>query len=357
MGNFIRIDKWGIFPESGKPYIIAGPCSVENEKMLLETASALKKAGIPVMRGGLWKPRTRPDSFEGVGEAGLPWMSEAGKAFGIRTATEVANPRHVELALEYGIDLLWIGARTTGNPFLVQEICEALKGTDVPVLVKNPPVAEPELWIGAIERLERCGIRKIGAVHRGFSTFGKSIYRNDPLWQIPVEIRKALPEIPIFCDPSHIGGNRMLVGDISRKAVSLGFDGLMIETHPDPDNALSDAAQQITPEQLAVLTDSLKVRGESIANASAMSTIEELREEIDIIDGSIIDLIARRMEIVETIGDLKRKDNIQVLQTQRWNRVIEKAVRAAENKNLPGGFIEEIFNIIHREAMERQLRQ
>lgn len=336
------------------PFIIAGPCSVESREQIMAAAEGISRTGVRMLRGGLWKPRTHPGSFEGVGEAGAQWLRDAGKATGMKTATEVANARHVEVILKYGIDAVWIGARTTGNPFLVQEIADALKGTELPVLVKNPLVPDPELWIGAIERLAADG-RQVFAVHRGFHFYGESLYRNAPFWQIPVELRRRMPELPVLCDPSHIGGQRGIVRSISQQAMALGFDGLMIEVHPDPDKALSDAAQQITPAELAELLNSLVMRGNPTPGTEAAAALDSLRSDIDRIDSSLIDLLAERMKISEAIGEIKEKSRLTVLQTGRWNSVLKKARTMAKEKDLDEDFITEIFNLIHRASMERQL--
>ena len=355
MSDFCQIQDWDLFSGSGRPYVIAGPCSVESRDSLLSEALSLKKIGINILRGGLWKPRTHPGCFEGVGEEGARWLREAGAAAGMRTATEVANARHVEVILKNGIDAVWIGARTSGNPFLVQEIAEALRGTGLPVFVKNPLVPDPELWTGAIERFARSGLKYICAVHRGFHSYGETIFRNPPFWQIPVELRRRLPGLPLLCDPSHITGRRDLVEDIARQALILGFDGLMIEVHPDPDKALSDAAQQITPEALQGVLGRLRMRSSSTSDAEATAAIDDLRTGIDRIDAALIDLLAERMNISESIGRIKERSGLTVLQTGRWNTVLEKVRAMAKEKNLDEDFISEIYTTIHRASMERQL--
>ncbi len=355
MSDFCQIQDWKLFSGSGRPYVIAGPCSVESRESLVSEALCLKKIGINVLRGGLWKPRTHPGSFEGVGEEGAGWLREAGAAAGMRTATEVANARHLDVILKNGIDAVWIGARTSGNPFLVQEIAEALRGTGLPVFVKNPLVPDPELWTGAIERFARSGLKYICAVHRGFHSYGETIFRNPPFWQIPVELRRRLPGLPLLCDPSHITGRRDLVEDIARQALILGFDGLMIEVHPDPDKALSDAAQQITPEALQGMLGRLRMRSSSTSDAEATAAIDDLRTGIDRIDAALIDLLAERMNISESIGRIKERSGLTVLQTGRWNTVLEKVRAMAKEKNLDEDFISEIYTTIHRASMERQL--
>ncbi len=340
---------------AGQCCVIAGPCSVESREGLISEALELKAMGVNVLRGGLWKPRTHPGCFEGVGEEGVQWLREAGEASGMKTVTEVANARHVEVILENGIDAVWIGARTTGNPFLVQEIAEALRGTGLPVFVKNPLVPDPELWSGAIERFVRCGAQCICAVHRGFHSYGESLYRNPPFWQIPVELHRRFPDLPMLCDPSHITGRRDLVEDVSRQAIALGFDGLMIEVHPDPDRARSDAAQQISPKQLKAMLGRLKARSSSTADTEATAAIEDLRSGIDRIDAALVDLLAQRMDISESIGRIKERSGMTVLQTGRWNAVLDKVRRMAKEKDLDEDFITEIFTTIHRASMERQL--
>lgn len=355
MSDFCQIQDWKLFSGSGRPYVIAGPCSVESRESLVSEALCLKKIGINVLRGGLWKPRTHPGSFEGVGEEGAGWLREAGAAAGMRTATEVANARHLDVILKNGIDAVWIGARTSGNPFLVQEIAEALRGTGLPVFVKNPLVPDPELWTGAIERFARSGLKYICAVHRGFHSYGETIFRNPPFWQIPVELRRRLPGLPLLCDPSHITGRRDLVEDIARQALIMGFDGLMVEVHPDPDKALSDAAQQITPEALQGVLGRLRMRSSSTSDAEATAAIDDLRTGIDRIDAALIDLLAERMNISESIGRIKERSGLTVLQTGRWNTVLEKVRAMAKEKNLDEDFISEIYTTIHRASMERQL--
>lgn len=357
MSDFCQIQDWKLFSGSGRPWVVAGPCSVESRDSLLSEALCLKKIGINVLRGGLWKPRTHPGSFEGVGEEGTRWLREAGTAAGMRTATEVANARHVEVILKNGIDAVWIGARTSGNPFLVQEIAEALRGTGLPVFVKNPLVPDPELWTGAIERFARCGMKYICAVHRGFHSYGESIFRNPPFWQIPVELRRRLPGLPLLCDPSHITGRRDLVEDIARQALIMGFDGLMVEVHPAPDKALSDAAQQITPEALREMLGRLRMRSTSTPDAEATAAIDDLRTGIDRIDASLIDLLAERMSISESIGRIKERSGLTVLQTGRWNSVLARVRGMAKEKDLDEDFITEIFTTIHRASMERQLKK
>ncbi len=360
MKKISTIRDWDIFPSPiCRPLIIAGPCSVESEVQLYETAYALKEYGINVLRGGLWKPRTHPDSFEGVGEVGLAWMRSVASQLGMKTATEVATAAHVEAALKHGIDILWIGARTSGNPFIVQEIADAVNGTGVPVLIKNPIAADAELWCGAIERIAAAGIEKIGAVHRGFHSISRGRYRNEPLWHIPAEIRRRFPELPIFCDPSHIAGDRTLVEDICRQAMVLGFDGLMVESHCRPEEALSDAAQQVTPDTLAAILKNLEIRSADPSSTATetMQAIDDLRKSIDAIDSSLIDLLAQRMDIARIIGSLKETGGLSVLQPARWSQVLDRVTAQACAKGLDPAFIRTVFEAIHEAAMSRQIKK
>lgn len=357
MNDFCQIQDWELFSGSGRPYIIAGPCSVESRESIMEAAAGIRQTGVKVLRGGLWKPRTHPGCFEGVGEKGAQWLHDAGIAAGMKTITETACARHVETVLKYGIDAIWIGARTTGNPFLVQEIAEAVRGTGLPVFVKNPIAPDTELWTGAIERFMKCGCGYICAVHRGFHSYGQSIYRNPPFWQIPVELRRRMPGLPILCDPSHIAGRRDLVESIAQQAIAMGFDGLMTEVHPEPDNALSDAAQQITPLDLSAMLAHLHSRQASTSDSEASATLQELRGSIDRIDAELIGLLSERMSISEKIGRLKERSNLAVLQPDRWNSVLERVRTMAAEKNLDDGFVTEIFNLIHRASMERQIKK
>lgn len=338
------------------PWVIAGPCSAESERQVISTARALtNSAHVKVFRAGIWKPRTRPNSFEGVGEVGLEWLKAVKGETSLLTTTEVASAKHVELCLENDVDILWIGARTTVNPFLVQEIADALKGVDVPVLVKNPINAELGLWLGAIERLYRAGIRKLAAIHRGFSTYIEMEYRNRPSWQIPIELKRLLPNLPVICDPSHIAGNRDFIEPISQTALDVGIKGLMIETHIDPDRALSDSKQQITPEALIKLLDRLRARNATITDKQVKGKIARLRAEISQVDSRIIQDIAERMKWVEAIGELKQEHNIAVLQLNRWENLLEDHIAKAERVGLDGEFIKEVFELIHAQAVKRQL--
>lgn len=345
-----------IFMES-RPLWIAGPCSVESPEQIAESALVLKQYGANIIRGGIWKPRTHPGCFEGVGERGLDWLKEASQKAMLPCCTEVANARHTELALKKGIDLLWIGARTTSNPFLVSEIADVLKGCNTPILVKNPLNPDIELWCGAIERFLNIGMTNVGAIHRGFFCYEKSIYRHPPIWQIPVEIKRRYPDMAVICDPSHISGDRSLVEHLSQEAIALGFDGLMIEVHPNPEKALSDASQQISPEQFKELKQNITIRKDGGFSQSGLQAIEQIRESIDRVDQTLVETLAHRMELVEMIGKLKVKENISVLQADRWNTVLSKIKECAEKNNLDKNFVEKIFNLIHEESMERQIRQ
>lgn len=355
MTDILPIKEWGLFTMLKGPVIICGPCSAENRNMVLDTAAQLHSMGVELFRAGIWKPRTRPNSFEGVGSIGLPWLQAVQKELGMKVAVEVATASHVRLALEAGIDVLWIGARTTANPFAMQEIADALKGNDIPVLVKNPVNPEADLWIGALERLYLVGLRRIAAVHRGFSAYGQSRYRNHPYWQIPAEIKRRIPNISLLCDPSHISGKREYIAEVSAKALSLGFDGLMVEVHNAPDSALSDAAQQITPEEFRQILASLEIRNREIDDKELQTAIAGLRAEIDRLDASLVDILAARMSVVDKIGEYKKSANITVLQTGRWNTVLETVSRLAAEKGLDPHYVERIFKIIHEASIERQM--
>jgi chorismate mutase len=339
--------------ENQKPLIIAGPCSAETEEQILQSAKELKQIGITIFRAGIWKPRTRPNTFEGVGNIGLKWMKTVKKETGMLLSTEVANVKHVYESLKAGIDILWIGARTTANPFAVQEIADALKGVDIPVLVKNPVNPDTDLWIGAIERFLSSGLTKIGAIHRGFSSAEKSIYRNTPLWKIPIELKTRIPDIPLFCDPSHIAGNRELLQDLSQKAIDLSFDGLMIESHPDPNKAWSDAKQQITASNLKSLQENLVIREEKPEGIS-LETIEDLRFKIDQCDNELIDILETRMKLAESIGLYKKQNNMTILQTSRWETIINSIIDKGSKKNLTKDFVLNIFKSIHQESINKQ---
>ena len=338
----------------GHPLVIAGPCSAETEEQVLTIANALKDSDVNYFRAGIWKPRTRPGNFEGIGALGLKWLQKVKEETGLKTATEVANRAHVELALEHDIDMLWIGARSTVSPFIVQEIADALKGTDKVVLVKNPVNPDLALWLGAIERLATSDIKKLGVIHRGFSTYEKTKYRNNPEWQLPIELQNRFPDLPLILDPSHIAGNRDLIFDISQTALDLNFDGLMIETHHNPEKAWSDAAQQVTPESLIRIMKDLKIRKETTPEAEYTTAINNLRAQIDVVDNQIIELLGKRMIVADGIGKLKKANNVSVLQTKRWNEILGKMVLEGQEKGLSEEFILKMFKVIHQESINHQ---
>ena len=352
--NILSVDfsKWPIRLE--RPVIIAGPCGVESETQIHEIAEALKNSGVHLLRGGIWKPRTRPGSFQGIGSEGLKWLKEAGRKNNLPVTVEVANPRHVEDALKAGIDVVWIGARTTVNPFLVQEIADALRNVDIPVMIKNPINPDLELWIGAFERLNRAGVEKLAAIHRGFSSAGQSRYRNSPNWQIPIELKRRFPQLPILCDPSHIAGVRPLIPQISQNALDLNFDGLMIEVHSHPEEALSDKEQQLTPASLMELLSSLVIRQASVDDAVFMNVLEELRDRIDSIDERILILMAERMGVANDIGRYKRDNNMTILQVERWNEILKTRLQSGEMKELSQEFITRLYALIHEESIRHQ---
>lgn len=339
----------GIDPR--RPLVIAGPCSAETEEQVLDTARSLAAEGIRICRAGLWKPRTKPGGFEGVGETGIPWLQRVKRETGMYTSTEVATREHVATALKGGVDLLWIGARTAANPFAMQEIADALRGTDVPVLVKNPVSPDLELWIGAIERIYNAGIRRIGAIHRGFTSIDKSLYRNHPMWAIPIELHRRLPRLPIFCDPSHIGGKRELIAPLSQQAMDLGFDGLIIEAHCSPDCAWSDKAQQVTPEALAYIIRNLVIRDESITTES----LTELRSQIDKLDDQLLELLSRRMRVSRDIGQYKKEHNMPVLQTQRYEELLARRAGQAGQMGMDREFMRTVLQAIHEESIRQQM--
>ncbi len=343
-----------IFNTDTHPILIAGPCSAETEAQVLSTAHALAGQGIHLYRAGIWKPRTRPDSFEGVGEKGLPWLRRVKEETGLKVTTEVANADHVEKALAFGVDVLWIGARTTANPFSVQEIADALAGKDMPVMVKNPVNPDLSLWLGAIERLYKAGIRRIAVIHRGFSYYGETRFRNAPRWQIPIEIKRLLPDVQLICDNSHICGRRDTLLEVAQKAMDLNFDGLMTEVHPLPDEAWSDAMQQLTPFHYKELIQALVVRKASSDDPEFLAVIDQLRHQIDDIDEEMIQLLARRMQLAEKIGSFKREKQIAILQTQRWNEVLQKGLRLGEQYGLSQTFMAALLKTIHQESINHQ---
>lgn len=336
------------------PLVIAGPCSAETEEQVLETARQLKNSEATVLRAGIWKPRTRPGNFEGVGALGLKWMQKAKAETGLLLATEVANPHHVALALDHDIDILWIGARTTVSPFNVQEIAEAVKGTDKIILVKNPVNPDLALWLGAVERFFNIGITKLGVIHRGFSTYDKSKYRNLPEWQIPIDLQNQFPDLPLILDPSHISGKRENILELSQTAMDLNYDGLMIETHPNPDEAWSDAEQQVTPQQLLEIFKNLKVREKEGSTETYKDELNRYRKHIDVIDDQIVQLLGKRMHIVDGIGELKHKNNVAILQVKRWNEVLKRMIAAGKENNLSEAFVMQLYRAIHQESIEHQ---
>ena len=337
--------------ENKRPLVIAGPCSAETEDQVLETAKELAAQGIKIFRAGIWKPRTKPGGFEGVGSIGLPWLKRVKEETGMYVSTEVANQYHVFEALKYGVDILWIGARTAANPFSMQEIADALKGVDIPILIKNPVNPDLELWIGAVERIYNAGIRKIGVIHRGFSAYDKRIYRNLPQWHIPIELRRRFPNIPIICDPSHIGGKRDLIAPLSQQAMDLGFDGLIIESHCNPDCAWSDASQQVTPDVLAYFLDMLIIRETS----QSTENLNELRRQIDELDNQLLDLLAKRMRISREIGLYKKEHDMPILQATRYDEILNKRVEQACNMDMDGEFMKTILAAIHEESIRQQM--
>ncbi|MEL6255958.1 MAG: bifunctional 3-deoxy-7-phosphoheptulonate synthase/chorismate mutase type II [Bacteroidota bacterium] len=339
--DLIPMKEWGL--GLGDTMNISGPCSAETAEQVMETAQGVSKHEVDVLRAGIWKPRTRPNSFEGVGSVGLKWLKDAGEATGKPVCTEVANVKHVYEALRTGIDILWVGARTTTNPFAVQEIADALEGVNIPVMVKNPVNPDLELWIGAMERLYKAGINKIAAIHRGFSTYGPSKYRNEPQWEIPIELRRRMPDLPIICDPSHISGKRELLQPVSQKALDLNFDGLMIESHPNPDKALSDARQQVTPVRLGEILESLVHRNPNSADPQLSNKLEMFRERIDEIDEQLIRMLADRMDVVKKIGQFKKDNNITILQTSRWNEIIQERLALSAPLGISNDIMVEIF--------------
>ena len=358
MGNkkldIVPLYEWGMFTLP-RPSVVAGPCSAESEEQIMETAKGLKEMGINVFRAGIWKPRTHPGCFEGIGADGLKWLQRVKKEYGLKVSTEVASEKHVYECLKHGIDMVWIGARTTANPFLVQEIADALKGADIPVLVKNPVNADLDLWIGALERLNNAGIKKLGVIHRGFSTFDKIKYRNDPQWQKAIELRSRYPEIPFFVDPSHLAGHKDYILEVSQRSLDLGFEGLMIESHCNPSVALSDAKQQLTPCELKdLLYNQIVVRDADSDAQEWQDNIHQLRAKIDVIDENIAYALGSRMKISRQIGEYKKNNNIAILQTSRWDSLLAKVVERGKEHGLPEKLVVDVFNAIHEASVEVQ---
>lgn len=347
----LELKPLGLPSDNERPFVIAGPCSAESEEQVMTTAQQLSEKGCHIFRAGIWKPRTKPGGFEGNGEAALPWMQQVKKETGMLVTTEVATPEHVELALKYGIDLLWIGARTSANPFAMQALADSLQGIDVPVLVKNPVNPDLELWIGAMERLNQAGITRLGAIHRGFSSYDKKIYRNLPMWQIPIELHRRIPELPIVCDPSHIAGRRDLIAPLCQQAMDLGFDGLIVESHCNPDAAWSDAKQQITPEVLDYILSLLVIRDETVTTEG----ISQLRHQIDELDNQLMDLLAKRMRVCREIGQYKKEHNMTVLQAARYNEILDKRGVQGAMCGMSAEFAAKIFENIHEESVRQQI--
>jgi chorismate mutase len=354
MENKKELRTWLNKFELDHPLVIAGPCSAETEKQVLDIARQLKDTDATVLRAGIWKPRTRPGNFEGVGALGLKWLQKAKEETGMLITTEVANANHVELALKHDVDILWIGARTTVSPFIVQEIADALKGTDKPVLIKNPVNPDLSLWLGAVERFYTAGVNNLGVIHRGFSAYEKTRYRNNPEWQLPIDLQNRFPDLPLILDPSHIAGRRDIIFDLCQTALDLNFDGLMVETHHDPDNAWSDAAQQITPAALVKIMDDLKIRKETSAEAEYNNKINTLRTQIDVIDHQLIEVLGKRMKVSDGIGELKKANNVAVLQSKRWNEILGKMILEGEQNKLSEEFVLRMFKAIHQESINHQ---
>ncbi len=337
--------------ENKRPLVISGPCSAETEEQVMETATQLATKGIRIFRAGIWKPRTKPGGFEGVGTVGLPWLRRVKDELGMLVTTEVATPKHVEAALETGIDILWIGARTVANPFAMQELADSLKGVDVPVLVKNPVNPDLELWIGGLERINGAGITRMGVIHRGFSSYDKRMYRNTPMWHIPIELRRRYPNLPLFCDPSHISGARELIAPLCQQAMDLGFDGLLVESHCNPDAAWSDAKQQVTPNVLDFILDKLVIR----KVMQTTENLEAMRKQIDSCDNTIIETLAKRMRVSREIGQYKKEHGMTIVQTGRYNEILDKRGAQGVLCGMSGNFMKCIFEAIHEESVRQQI--
>lgn len=343
---------------SNHPFVISGPCSAEGEEQVIRTVREIVKYGkgrVNMLRAGIWKPRTRPNTFEGVGEIGLPWIKAAGREVGLPVTVEVASPEHVEAALKNEIDVLWIGARTTVSPFTIQEIADSLKGVDIPVLIKNPINPDLNLWIGAVERFYQAGLKKLAVIHRGFSSYEKTIYRNPPMWEIPIELRRRYPEVPIIVDPSHMGGKRELIAILAQQGLDMGFDGLMIESHINPDKAWSDAKQQVTPERLGDILDLLVVRQPTLTD-NGLQSLHDLRARIDRIDDYIIELLGERMGISEKIGQVKKQNDLAIHQSDRWADIVNRAVEKGRTGGLTDEFMLKMFQQVHNESIRHQTK-
>lgn len=337
--------------DSERPFVIAGPCSAETEEQVMKTAKELASKGCHNFRAGVWKPRTKPGGFEGNGEKAMPWLQEVKKETGMLVSTEVATPEHVEIALKYGVDILWVGARTSANPFAMQALADSLKGVDVPVLVKNPVNPDLELWIGALERINGAGVKRLGAIHRGFSSYDKKIYRNLPMWQIPIELKRRIPDLPILCDPSHIGGCRELIAPLCQQAMDMGFEGLIVESHCEPDKAWSDAKQQVTPDVLDYILSLLVVRDGTITTEG----ISQLRSQIDDLDNQLMDLLAKRMRVCREIGQYKKEHNMTVVQTGRYNEILDKRGAQGALCGMSAECVKQVFEMIHEESVRQQI--
>ncbi|MBL0146532.1 MAG: bifunctional 3-deoxy-7-phosphoheptulonate synthase/chorismate mutase type II [Chitinophagaceae bacterium] len=348
--NELISQKW-----NKRPLIISGPCSAETEEQVLETAARLAKTGkVDVLRAGIWKPRTKPGLFEGIGTKGLAWLANAKKITGLPITVEVATAKHVEDALQFDVDMLWIGARTTVNPFSVQEVADALRGANVPVLIKNPINPDLELWTGGIERLQQVGVKDVGMIHRGFSSYGNTEYRNAPMWHLPIEMKRRFAGMPLICDPSHICGNRQMLQSVAQKSIDLDFDGIMIESRIDPDNAWSDAKQQVAPEVLVEILDALIWRSENTDEKEFVTALASLREQINQLDDELMTILGQRMKIADKIGEYKKNNNITILQTNRWNEILEKAFAKGDKLGLSKEFITKYFDAIHLESINHQ---
>lgn len=354
MENKKELRTWLNKMELTHPLVIAGPCSAETEEQVLKIAHQLKGTDTTVLRAGIWKPRTRPGNFEGVGALGLKWLQRAKDETGLLTTTEVANANHVDLALKHDVDILWIGARTTVSPFIVQEIADALKGTDKTVLIKNPVNPDLALWLGAVERFYEAGVKNLGVIHRGFSTYEKNTYRNNPEWQIPIDLQNRFPDLPLILDPSHIAGRRDLIFDLCQTALDLNYDGLMVETHFDPDNAWSDAKQQIMPSTLEQMTVDLRIRVQEGDEVEFKNKLNTLRTKIDVLDHQLLETLGKRMRISDEIGGLKKANNVAILQTKRWNEILGKMILEGEEYQLSEEFILKIYKAIHQESINHQ---
>jgi len=354
MENKKEMRKWLEDFNLNHPLVIAGPCSAETEDLVLKIAHELKDSKVSVFRAGIWKPRTRPGGFEGVGEIGLKWLQKAKKETGLLMGTEVATAAHCKLALEHDIDVLWVGARTTANPFAVQEIADTLKGTDKIVLVKNPVNPDLALWLGGVERLHMAGIEKLGVIHRGFSTYEKTKYRNIPEWQIAIELQNKFPDLPLIIDPSHITGDRKMIFEVTQEALDLNYDGMIIETHYDPDNAWSDAAQQVTPDALKQIIKDLTIRKTDDTTDEYSQKMKKLRANIDVLDANLLELLGKRMKVADEIGQVKKDANVAILQNNRWNEILGKMILEGEKKGLTEEFVLRMFKAIHQESIGHQ---